>query len=64
MDFSTWTLRARDDQLPFQALIDSQHGYALVTYNMSSSNPVKRSVLGHHVLHKEGFSFNRNWTGD
>lgn len=22
------------------------------------------AVLGHHVLHKEGFSFNRNWTGD
>ena len=21
-------------------------------------------VLGHHVLHKEGFSFNRNGTGD
>ena len=21
-------------------------------------------VLGHHVLHKEGFSFKRNWTGD
>lgn len=22
------------------------------------------AVSGHHVLHKEGFSFKRNWTGD
>ncbi len=44
MDLSAWRLRARDDPLPFQALIDSQNGYALVTYNMPSSNPVKRSA--------------------
>jgi hypothetical protein len=45
MDFGARTLRAR--VLPsyfFQELIDSQHGYALVTYNMSAFNPVKRSA--------------------
>ena len=28
------------------------------------SNLVNAAVLGHHVLHREGFSFNRNWTGE
>ena len=27
-------------------------------------NEIQVRVSGHHVLHKEGFSSNRNWTGD